>query len=778
MAALAGTKHTAADSEISRGQIGQRMRYRMKNRAATPAQQSHHRDGRPPHDGARGHVPVEVVGYDETSGRSVIKRIDGGQPGTFRTRLSTQERRNAEAERAAAHHGTRRHDKEFVRYGPDGKVQRAVDAMTEGGRTRTWGGGGGSTRLPLDYATQVRSRRDIVGHFNELEVAEGSRKMHYPKLSAKEEQAMQRRRSDKFGDIWEVHASLPTEPPGSRDPPRDEEEALARALYIAAVGGNAEAIRALLAKAERLGDAAGHQQPPPHKSKARSRLSAGQELVRRLVNSRDQGNDTPLHAAVCSGSNAAVKELLAHGADKHLRNDNEMTPIALATKAGNLAAVGSIQLATQSGTNPDIVHTLISDEELGLLLYKAAEHGNLLEVKGLLERGVFVDSTPHQMGTGNKSEWTPLHAAAHAGHEHIVDVLVEAGADFQRKTRDGKTALQLSAGRRTDFGVEMNRSAGAEVHLNCAKRLLRAAEEALPVVNRKLRDACHDGDAMAAAAALKLGADVNVVLDASSGMTPLHWAVKRDNFEVVEVLMAHVDAHDDPHPADIRARDARGLTPLDYVQQAAAPEAFVLSGHDGEQDPHVTFMGTYQVVSGGRMHNGSPVYRKQGAFVTVRVKSFVGGGAEQTVTKKLNGTTVYYAYRAKSGKWIITDEESSMHVDRGTLVSSVALNLPTDAITAAERSGVVFEERLRGGRLRPTVPAVTIAEADAAAMRGEQDRPRGLGMVAENKIQKRFGKRAAIKALLEDADQKLSRLEAMKVGAGVGAAGAGAGGGV
>ena len=46
-----------------------------------------------------------------------------------------------------------------------------------------------------------------------------------------------------------------------------------------------------------------------------------------------------------------------------------------------------------------------------------------------------------------------------------MDVFVEAGADFQRKTRDGKTALQLSAGRRTDFGVEMNRSAGAEVHL-------------------------------------------------------------------------------------------------------------------------------------------------------------------------------------------------------------------------------------------------------------------------------------------------------------------------
>ena len=173
----------------------------------------------------------------------------------------------------------------------------------------------------------------------------------------------------------------------------------------------------------------------------------------------------------------------------------------------------------------------------------------------------------------------------------------------------------------------------------------------------------------------------------------------------------------------------RGAHP-DYVQQAAAPEAFVLSGHD-EQDPHVTFMGTYQVVSGGRMHNGSPVYRKQGAFVTVRVKSFVGGGAEQTVTKKLNGSTVYYAYRAKSGKWIITDEESSMHVDRGTLVSSVALNLPTDAITAAERSGVVFEAAAGGDCARP------FRGHDRGGGRSDArraDRPRGTGMVAENKF--------------------------------------------
>ena len=762
MAALMRNTHTIGDAEVAQSQIGQRMRFRTKNPAATPAQHGRHRDGRPPIDGSRDHISVEVLGYDESAGRSILRRLDGGRPETMRVRLANEgnaEHEAVQVERAAVHHRTRQSDGDFVRYGMDGKGNRAVDPLAEGKRTRVWG----------DRASglQARRRHEIVNQYNKREIADGSQKTHHRTLSAKEKDAMQRRQRRGFDDIWEVHDSLPTKQAGSRDAPRDDEEALARAVYVCAVGGKAEAIQEILSKAERNANAPSRPvatRPLPRAArKAKSSgLTEGQALVRRLVNSCDQGNDTPLHAAVRSGSHATVKLLLGFGADKYRRNDNGMTPTEVATKAGNMASIGTSEIATQSGTNPDIVHTLISDDDLGVVLYKAAEHGNVLEVQGLLKKGVFVDCTPHITGHGNRSDWTPLHAAAHAGQEKVVDILCAAGADIHRKTREGKTAEALVMGRRTDFGVEMNKSAGADVHLRCAQRLRRAAEEEPSVVARKLRDACYDGDAAAAAAALQLEADVNGVLDSSSGMTPLHWAVKRDNLEVVEVLMSHVDAHDEPHPADIQAKDAKGLTPLDYLKQNAAPDAFVLTGHDSEANPHVRLMGTYREIGGGRVHNGSPVYRKEGAFVTTRVKSLVGS-TEQTRTKKL-GSGKYYAYRGKSGKWIITDDERNMKVNRGLLVSSAPLLLPTDAMD--DESDVVFEEWMRGGSSRPVGPSIRVMEAQLEALRGEQDRPKGLGMGAENKIQKRRSKRAAIAALLEAEDDKLRRLEAMKAAGG------------
>ena len=761
---------TKIDAENARERVGERIRYRITNKAVEPAQHSHRRNGHPPHDNAIDHLSVQIVGYDKKTGKSILQRLDGVEPKNIYTRLTSEENRAVELERAAVYHRTRRHDAEYAQYGINGKNHHSIDTVQEGRAT-----------LPIDYPKQEQIRRALINDYDKLAVAEtredGGEKMDYRKPSSKEIIQMRRRQQARFRDIWEIHDALPAEPPAQRNPPRNEEEKIGREIYICALHGKAERIREMLAAAEKKAeiqaaameseDSTGDLYCKTSTARNRAGLSAGKLLVQRLVNFRDQGNDTPLHAAVRSSSLDTVKLLLSMGADKHARNDNQMNACKVATKAGNLISVGSVQLAAQSGTNPDIVHALINEEELGLLLYKAAEHGNILEVKGLLEKGVFVDCTPHFSKRGKKSGWTPLHAAAHAGHLNIVDILCNAGANFLRKTKDGKTAEDLAKERRTDFGEDMNQLSASQddddhlnrhrPHVKCASRLRRAAEEALPVVNRNLRDACHDGDLKSAKRALQLGADVNVVVDSTSGMTPLHWAVKMDHLEIVRVLINHKNAQDEPMPADIRATDARGLTPLDYAKQGDAPNSFTLSGHDNENDPHVRLMGTYHMIGGGSVHNGGPIYKKEGAFVTLRMKSLVGG-TEQTRTKKLSSGS-YFAFQSKSKKWIITDDEATIQVDRGIIISSDPMNLPTDVLKG---SPVGFKEILRAGAVQTVKPAIAVKSVNLSAFHGELDRPKRLGLVAENKIEKRTSNRSGIKKLLEAHDEKVAKVDATK----------------
>ena len=212
-------------------------------------------------------------------------------------------------------------------------------------------------------------------------------------------------------------------------------------------------------------------------------------------------------------------------------------------------------------------------------------------------------------------------------------------------------------------------------------------------------------------------------------------------------------------PANIRATDARGLTPLDYAKQGDAPNAFTLSGHDNENDPHVRLMGTYHMIGGGSVHNGGPIYKKEGAFVTLRMKSLVGK-TEQTRIKKLSSGS-YFAFQSKSKKWIITDDEATIQVDRGILISSDPMNLPTDVLKG---SSVRFKEILRAGAVQTIKPAIDVEPVELSEFHGELDRPKRLGLIAENKIKKRTSNRSGIKKLLEAHDEKVAKVDATKAG--------------
>lgn len=78
-----------------------------------------------------------------------------------------------------------------------------------------------------------------------------------------------------------------------------------------------------------------------------------------------------------------------------------------------------------------------------------------------------------------------------------------------------------------------------------------------------LLQAARAGDAAAAVAALRAGADPNQ--RGEEGETALHWAADRGHIAVLQLLLQH--------GADVNAADSDGLTPLHYAALAEQREA-------------------------------------------------------------------------------------------------------------------------------------------------------------------------------------------------------------
>lgn len=72
-------------------------------------------------------------------------------------------------------------------------------------------------------------------------------------------------------------------------------------------------------------------------------------------------------------------------------------------------------------------------------IYGSALEGNKPKVKRYLEEGQDINDTYTPNG------WTPLHAAAHAGHDEMVLLLVGEGAYVDAVDVDGNTPLHLAA---------------------------------------------------------------------------------------------------------------------------------------------------------------------------------------------------------------------------------------------------------------------------------------------------------------------------------------------
>ncbi len=109
----------------------------------------------------------------------------------------------------------------------------------------------------------------------------------------------------------------------------------------------------------------------------------------------------------------------------------DSTAVIKAAKAGDAGRVRAILDA-----DPSLLHA--RDKDGSMPLHCAAWKGHEAVVALLLERGADVSIENENDHWGG----TPLHAAAHANNKPIAELLIRHGADVNHVSRNGRTPLE------------------------------------------------------------------------------------------------------------------------------------------------------------------------------------------------------------------------------------------------------------------------------------------------------------------------------------------------
>jgi ankyrin repeat protein len=161
------------------------------------------------------------------------------------------------------------------------------------------------------------------------------------------------------------------------------------------------------------------------------------ELLRALLDAGGDPNEaeaeewmSPLMEAAAGNHVQAVRMLLDAGADIHVTRQGGANPLLLAIESGKMEVC---ELLHERGLQIDP-----ANDYLGCAFASVAGKGSLAAVQWLLSQSVPVDITGFSGGTAL------IRAAAH-DHPAVVEALLRAGADPNRRDNDTETALMWAA---------------------------------------------------------------------------------------------------------------------------------------------------------------------------------------------------------------------------------------------------------------------------------------------------------------------------------------------
>ncbi len=187
-------------------------------------------------------------------------------------------------------------------------------------------------------------------------------------------------------------------------------------------------------------------------------------------------------------------------------------------------------------------------------MYAASLYGHTAIVEKLIAAGADVNKK-------TTKGFIPLHAATQYGKEALTDILIAAGADIDKQTSLGSTSLYLATYEGHTAIVEKLIAAGADVN--------KAANKG----TTPIYTASYEGHTAIVEKLITAGADVNKTNE--GGFTPLHAATQYGKEAIMDLLIAA--------GADVNKQVGVGLTSLylaTYEGHTAIVEKLIAAGAD------------------------------------------------------------------------------------------------------------------------------------------------------------------------------------------------------